>query len=162
MNEPLIRLSRPTDINTLVALDIKTYNYPLSIENWQALVNGSGRSREPRVVVMELARKPVGFAMWQHINDQIVKFLRLGILPHYRRKGLARILIDSCVQDARRQKANKIQISVPELHCIPDDPDNVVGFLNKVGFNPTGEVINNYGIMYGESVDAYVFERSVF
>lgn len=161
MNEPLIRLSRPTDINTLLALDIKSYNYPLSLDNWQVLVKGSGQKFEPRVVLVEVFRRPVGFAMWQQKDEDIVVFLRLGILPQYRKKGLGRLLVTKCVEDSRLREVKKVQISIPELHCIPEDPDNVVGFLNRVGFQPTGEIVENYSVMYGESVDAYVFERSL-
>jgi GNAT superfamily N-acetyltransferase len=168
MTKPMIRLSRPTDINTLVALDLKAYNYPLSMDDWKVLVHGSGKKKEPRVVLLELMGRPAGFCMWKDAEpkegeeERIVDLLRVGITPSYRKRGLGRLIVDRCAEECNRDRVDKIRILVPEVHCVPDDPDNIVGFLNKVDFNPTGEIIDNYKVMYGDSVDAFVFERKLF
>lgn len=168
MTKPMIRLSRPTDINTLVALDLKTYNYPLSMEDWKVLVHGSGKKKEPRVVLLELMGKPVGFCMWQDREPEegqkelVADLLRVGIVPGYRNRSLGRLMVDRCAEECNRNRLDKIRVLVPEVHCVPDDPDNIVGFLNKVDFFPTGEIVEDFKVMYGDLVDAFVFERKLF
>ena len=39
--EPEVRLTRPTDINTIRDLDIKCYDYPLEMDDWKELLNNS-------------------------------------------------------------------------------------------------------------------------
>ena len=169
MSESNIRLSRPTDISNLVTLDLKTYPYPLTMDQWQKLVKSSGQEDKPRVVVIEVGRKPVGFATWV-MKEDYCWIVRLGVLKtfgntpgtmNYRRKGLGTRLVDQCVMEAVRNGKKKLRILIPEHHCIPDDPDNVVGFLNSTDFQPTGEISNDFGVYYGEMKDAYVFERKV-
>ena len=168
MSAPLIRLSRPNDINTLVALDLKTYNYPLSMDDWKVLVHGSGKKKEPRVILLELMSRPAGFCMWKESepeegkDEQIVELLRVGILPEYRGRSLGRLLVDRCAEECNRNRMDKIRLLVPEVHCVPDDPDNIVGFLNKVDFFPTGEIVEDFKVMYGDMVDAFAFERKLF
>src|SRR5690606_38750201 len=63
---PNVRLTRPNDINYIRDLDMKCYHYPLSMDNWKALINGSGKMGQARVVVVEVDRTPVGFAVWNY------------------------------------------------------------------------------------------------
>ncbi len=184
MEEPTVRLSRPNDINTLGTLDLKSYAYPLTMDNWRSLVNGSGKKCEPRVVLLELFRKPVGFAMWIRDEENMSKvfLLRVGIVPMQRRRGLGTVLVNQCVRDCllenekleqkllsnqafakgeNQEPIREIHIAVPDIHCIPNDPDNVVGFLNNSDFRPNGDIISKAKIMYGNPVDAYIFVRSL-
>lgn len=178
MSDSNIRLSRPTDLGGLVALDSKCYPYPLTMDDWQALVKTSGQNHQPRVVILEVDRKPVGFATWI-MKEDLCHIVRLGIkktfnIPpgqpghnqwypqtNYRRHGLGSKLMGQCILEASREKKKKIRIYIPETHCIPDDPDNVVDFLNHNGLKPTGEIVKDFGIYYGDKIEAYVFERAV-
>lgn len=160
MKDSNIRLSRPTDIGNLVALDLKTYQYPLSMADWQKLVKTSGQDKEPRVVVIEVSKKAVGFATWE-MKEKVCQIVRIGVLQRYRLKGYGRKLVEQCVMEAVRSRKKKLRISIPEIRCVPDDDDNIVGFLNATGFKPTGEVVENFGVYYGDMVDAYIFEREV-
>ncbi len=56
MNEPIVRLTRPSDVNALSTLDLKTYHYPLELKKWKELAAQSGKPPEPKVVVVEVVR----------------------------------------------------------------------------------------------------------
>ena len=161
MSEPLIRLTRPTDINALCDLDLKTYHYPLPMARWKELVGMYGKPTEPRVVVVEIMRKPAGFAMWQVVDEDVTRIIRLGVLPRARFKGLGTTLINDCIAQCQTQKTDRLRIVIPDIHCHPGDPDDVSGFLSKTGFHPTGEVISEHARMYGDWRDGYVFERNI-
>jgi len=163
---PVIRLSRPTDINNLRDLDIKCYDYPLTMDQWQALVSASGKVEEARCVLVELqnpvgSNKPIGFGVWQkHEGDFLV--LRIGVHKEYRRKGIGQLIVDTIQNDASKKGIKLITITVPDLHCTPGDPDDVSKFLLATGFRPSGKIIHNFKRMYGQDRDGYVFEMKIY
>lgn len=162
MTEPVIRLTRPSDINKLQALDLKCYHYPMPLKMWQEYVNGSGKTGQARVVICEVFTTSAGFAMWNIAEDQeSAQLLRIGVLPKFRRNGLGRLLVKSCIHDASRAKCERINVIVPDLHCDPGHPDDVSVFLGRVGFITTGKVIHSWRTMYGGWVDGYEFERKI-
>ena len=161
MSEPIIRLTRPNDDNSLSELDLKSYHYPLPLERWKELSRLAGKPTEPKVVVVEVVRKPMAFAMWQEVDSDVTKILRLGVLPKARRHGIGRLLIKKIIVHSQAEKKDRLRIVLPDIHCLPGDPDDVSGFISKVGFNTTGEVITEHCYMYGEWRDGYVFERNI-
>lgn len=162
MSEPLIRLSRPTDINNLTTLDLKCYPYPLKLEEWQKLVNQSGQRDVPRIVMIEVMRQAVGFAMWNYDwEKKVTNLIRLAILKQYRMKGLAKILMRKCEMESCKSGMGSIRTIISDIHCCPGDPDDVSDFLMKIGFHTTGEIVRDFRKMYGNMVDGYVFERKV-
>ena len=162
MSEPTIRLTRPTDINNIVDLDLKCYVYPLCMADWQDLVGTSGQDGSPRVVMVEVLQKPVAFGMWQHDKDKgITTVIRLGALEPFRRAGVSKILLTNCIKGSRTLKIKRLQVVAPEIHCRPGDPDDISEFLLKSGFHPTGDILNEYKTMYGDLVDGFVFERKI-
>ena len=161
--EPVIRLTRPNDINTLKALDLKTHQYPMPLEEWQKRINGSGKKDEARIVVCEVSKIAVGFAMWSiDFEQKFSHLLRLGVLPDFRGRGIGRVLVHKCAQHSHENQCEKIKIVVPHVNCCPGDPDDVSTFLGKVEFHATGEIIHNWRVMYGDDIDGYIFERSLY
>ncbi len=161
IDEPIIRLTRPTDINALSSLDLKTYHYPFPLEKWKELVRQSGKPTEARVVVAEAYRRPIGFAMWQEEDDNLVRIIRIGVLPKHRRIGIGTLLIHKCVSHSMIDQKEHVVIVVPDIHCSPGDPDDVSAFLKSVKFTTTGKIVSEYCRMYGEWRDGYVFERNI-
>ena len=161
--EHLIRLTRPDDINTLTALDLKTHQYPMPLKEWQTKLSGSGKQDQARIVLCVVAGLPVGFAMWSIDNEHnISHLLRLGVLPDFRLHGLGRLLVHACAQHSYEMRCDKVKIVVPDLNCSPGDPDDVSAFLNKLEFTATGEIIPEWGEMYGEPIEGYAFERQLY
>lgn len=164
--EPVVRLTRPGDINSVTAIDLKCYHYPLPMKEWQALINGSGKQGQARIVVTEVYRASAGFAMWSVDEDRICNLHRVGVLPKFRRNGLGTVLVAACVRHCfETNKTGKedliktARVVVPDIHCSPGDPDDVSAFLSSCDFKPTGKIIPEFKTMYGQPVDGYVFER---
>ncbi|MCI0564661.1 MAG: GNAT family N-acetyltransferase [Nitrososphaera sp.] len=158
-HEPVVRLTRPGDINSVTRMDLKCYPYPMPMQEWQERIKGSGEKDQARIIVVELYREPAGFAMW-NINDEHVGFLcRLGVLPKYRRQKVGTLLMASCLKHCQENHCDKVKLVVPSIHCQPGDPDDVSAFLTACGFKTTKEILYNYCVMYGDQIDGYVFER---
>lgn len=160
--DPVLRLTRPTDIGVLTNLDTKAYHYPLALEAWQEAVKGSGKKGEARIVVAELGKKAVAYGMWSiDTKKNEVVLDRLGVLPEYRLSGLGKLFILACMEFANKEMCDTIKITVPDLHCQPEDPDDVSVFLNRMGFKTTGKCIDDWKIMYGEMREGYEFTKPV-
>jgi L-amino acid N-acyltransferase YncA len=164
---PNVRLSRPDDINIIRALDAKCYDYPLEMKEWEKLINQSGKNNKARCVVVEAARKPLGFAVWSTFlstggHSRNVQFLyKLGVKKDKRRNGLGTLMLDTCISEAVKAQAEVVRTIVPEIHCDPGDPDDVSIFLKKSEFVATGEIVENYVQMFGQLVDGFVFEKDI-
>jgi hypothetical protein len=161
IQEPVIRLTRPTDANVLSSLDLKCYPYPLTLDKWKDLANNSGKKAAPKVVVCEVLRKPCGFAVWNSEDFEVARIIRLGVVPASRKKGLGTLLLNKVKHYSQIKQIDKLQVIVPDIHCQPGDPDDVSGFLSKSLFHTTGEVIHDFRYMYGDWRDGYVFERNI-
>lgn len=175
--EPIVRLSRPDDLNTLKDLDLKCFDYPLEMAEWQELINGSGQDEKARVSVVLVQRKAVGFAVWKLVEEKkpaeagedpdhkfVIDIVRLGVREPWRRNKLGTLLLADIEDDAKRRQADVLRITVPEIHCQPEgrrDKDDVTGFLNATHFKPTGKVVTDFCKMYGDLIDGYVWERTV-
>lgn len=160
--ESIVRLSRPNDISQLRDLDLKCFQYPFSMAQWQHFIQGSGKKNEPKVILVEVVKSAVGYAMWEIDTEaNVLSLLRIGVLPPFRRKKLGSTLFMAVIKDAQRNQLDKIRCVVPDIHCVPNDPDNVSGFLLANGLSATGEIVYDAFQMYGSNFDGYVFERGV-
>ena len=163
-SQPVIRLSRPNDINPLRDLDIKCYDYPLNMEQWQMLVQASGQDGQARVVIVEYesgySSHAIGYAVWQKFEGDFL-LLRLGVVKPHRRRGIGHLLFDTVVKDARKRGIAKIRVTVPACHTLPQDPDNVSDFLKAMGFRANGVILTDWKVMFGRQEDGYEFEYQV-
>lgn len=161
--KPQVRLTRPQDVNTLTHLDLKCYQYPVGLQGWQEFMKGVDSTN--RIVLLEVGKEAVGFAAYELVEqvggESYVNITRLGVQPRDRRKGYGTILLNNIENSARRMKADGLCILVPELHCTPGDPDDVLGFLTNAGFKASGAIEYNCKRMYGEWVDGYYFIRRI-
>ena len=159
--QPVVRLSRPTDINNLRDLDVKCYDYPINMEQWKTLVESSGKAGEARCVLVEYqsaigSNKPIGFGVWQY-HDGDFLILRIGTVKQYRRRGIGHLIMDAIVKDASKKGIKTIKITVPDIHCQPGDPDDVSAYLVKMGFKTTGLIYSDWKFMFGQYRDGYEF-----
>lgn len=161
IQEPVIRLTRPADANVLSTLDLKCYPYPLTLDKWKDLANNAGKKAVPKVVVCEVLRKPCGFAVWNNVDEDVARIIRLGVVPGFRKNNIGTLLLNKVKHHCQIAKIDKLRVIVPDIHCLPGDPDDVSGFLSKSMFHTTGEVIHDFRFMYGDWRDGYVFERDI-
>ena len=152
-------MTRPTDINKLQALDLKSYHYPLALEEWQKHVVGSGKKDQSRIVIAEVQGLAVAYAMWMlEVDTDRVILQRLGVHHEYRRFGLGRLMMGACEKFRYDNFCVEIVTTVPDVHCCPGDGDDVSVFLNKMGFEASGEIAKKWYHMYGETRDGYIFK----
>jgi len=143
------------DLTALKDLDLKTYHYPLSDEAWKrALVDS------PCVVyTLRISRTHIGY-MVAEPKELKLSVHRLGIVPKYRGMGGGKRLLKRVDELAHDTSYTHLQAVIPDIHCIPNDPDNVSLWLKFQGFKAT-KVLSNYFYMYGDYRDGYLFERKV-
>jgi predicted GNAT family acetyltransferase len=166
-DEPIVRMTRPGDLNDIQNLDVKCYHYPLLMDDWKVLINGKDedddgpKSEKAKVEVVEVHRKKVGYSVLRRFDDTVMMIERLGVRETFRRHGLGRMLVDEANLAARHMKVDVMRIVIPEIQCKPGDPDDVSAFLNATSFHPTGKIVPAFAFMYGDDVDGYVWERKV-
>lgn len=160
-NPPLLRLSRPSDLADLKALDIKCYHYPITNDGWQDLLKKSGKVDASSVIIAEYSRQRIGFAVWWNLDEDSIEIMRLGVHPYYRRKGVGSLLLAKILSDTRHLGASTIQLTAPSVHCCPGDKDDISEFLISSGFKATGEIIEDFKVMYGDLVDGYIFKMRI-
>lgn len=157
--EPVVRLTRPSDINNVTMMDLKCYDYPMPMKDWQERIQGSGEVGQARIVVVEVKYVPAGFAMWSIDENQVGLLHRLGVLPQFRRRHIGTVLMAAFLRHCAENHCDKVRAVIPSINCKPGDPDDVSAFLKFTGWKASGEVLSNYRVMYGDLVDGYVFER---
>lgn len=165
-DEPTIRLSRPDDMNRLVSMDLKCYQYPHLMDWWKAFLDPKDKERSSNATVMEVNGSLCGYCAWDINKSEdpeviTLEIRRLGIVPTHRRRGYSRKLLYRANSAAKAAKATCMTVFVPELLCNPGDPDDLSEFLNKSGFLPTGVLQRNYLRMYGTMYDGIEWVRVV-
>lgn len=167
MSEPIVRMSRPDDINDILDLDVKCCYYPLSLEEWRVLIQGkdadaTASQEKAKVSIVTIYRERVALAVTRPVDDDVVLIERFGVIEKYRGHGVGRLLMEEVLNNARHYRADVLRIVVPSIYCQPEasrDKDDMGAFLNAMKFKPTGKVVPNYTVMYGETVEGYAWER---
>lgn len=150
------------DINLIHNMDFKTYHYAFDATEYKTLVN-RGTALSTFAVLHD---KKVGFAIWERgTNRNPAYIIRLGVLLAYRKKGIARKMLGWICEDLRKNKNlkenNSLRIVLPQVICLgPNDPDDVSGFMGKVGFRCV-EIMKDVFFHYGRHEDGLVFERKL-
>jgi len=156
INDTIIRISRPDDVNKLRDLDMKCYPYPQDMDFWRAV----SQDENTTIIILEVVHQAAGFAVWSYGGKEAT-IHKLGVHPKYRRKGLGRLLVAACYRHVKDRGCDTISLVIPHIHCCPGDEDDVSVFLNKTGFTATGKVLTDFRIMYGSKVDGYIFARKI-
>lgn len=150
------------DINVIHNLDFKSYHYPIDPSEYKQLVS-RGTALSSIAVVGD---KKVGFAIWERgARENAAYIIRLGVLPSYRRKGIGRKILGWVCADIRENKDiklnSKLRVVLPQVICLgPEDPDDVSGFMKKVGFKWI-DTMEDLFYHYGRNEDGLVFERQL-
>lgn len=163
-NEPIIRLSRPNDLNRVTTLDLKCYPYPKNLKYWKEFFEGIGKTS--KILVLERLNKAIGFTAWDMHSDkstgeEFATISRFGVMPEHRRKGFGTLMLEATQRHAELMGADYLHVIVPEIHCCPGDPDDVSEFLNVNAFNTTGAIDYGFDTMYGDKVDGFHWVRKV-
>jgi len=151
---PLLRPASGNDINFLIDIDLKSYDYPWSVDKWRLLALNPACTVTLATVNME----PVGFVAWgKIIADKEVEILRLAVKPTYRNNGIGSLLLGSVEINANENGIQKITLIVPEIYCFPNCKGDVSRWLLARGYQATKPIFKDYFNMYGSKVDGFKF-----
>jgi len=146
------------DINVIHTLDFKTYQYAFDIKEWGKLVQ-RGTVFSTLAMVKD---KKVGFGVWERgAKGKPAYIHRLGILPAFRNKGIARTVLNWIDADLKEARKDKVRMVLSQATCLgPKDPDDVSGFMKTMGFVWIEEIDDAFN-QYGKSYPGFVFERKL-
>lgn len=141
------------DINLVIDLDLKSYQYPLTHKQL-AKISSTG---EYYVSLAMQKRKAVGFFIWKAQRTS-AKLLRLGVTPLARKQGVGTLLLYTFELDALLLGYTTCTTTIPEINCFPGHPDDVSMWLKHRGYLATS-IKHGYTKMYGEKVDGIKFTK---
>ncbi|KPK52836.1 MAG: hypothetical protein AMS22_08425 [Thiotrichales bacterium SG8_50] len=151
-----MRHGNSRDITYLKDIDLKSYHYPWSLDEW--MVVGSDETYHWCVAVLKA--EPIGYAVWQD-HPRAVELHRLAVKPSERNRGAGTSLMQYICDYARRNYYPRVEVTVPEINCLPGDPDDVSAWLLKQGFKAELPILREHVRRYGRLVDCFVFARSM-
>ncbi len=141
------------DVNFLIDVDIKSYQYPLTHKQMVKISQGKNYA----ISLATEGDLVIGYLIWQH--SKVAKLLRLGVKPAYRRLGTGTLLLTLFELDAIQQGFLVCETTVPEINCFPGHPDDVSLWLRHRGYKAV-ETKHNYTCMYGEKIDGIRFQKT--
>lgn len=154
------------NINIIHSMDFKSYVHsfdtPVGDDNklltWSKLV-----TRGTAISTLALVdKKHAGFAVWERgPKGKPGYIIRLGVLPVYRRRGVARTILSWVADDLRAAKKKIMRVVLSQTTCLGvDDPDDVSGFMKKVRFKWI-ETVPEAFFQYNKYEDGLMFERKL-
>lgn len=153
------------DINVIHSLDFKSYILPFDTENQQGKIVQWTKLAKRGTALSNIAsvdNRRVGFSVWERgAKGKPAYILRFGVIPAYRRRGIARQIMGWVCDDLRAAKKKTVRTVLSQGTCLgANDPDDVSGFMTKIGF-VWKDTIPKAFEEYGELVDGLVFERKL-
>lgn len=147
-----IRPFTPADLVHLQDCDVKCFDYGWNAEEWAFAAENYA------IRIASYYGTPVGFAVMVVVTDpkRVGHLFKLGVKPNFRRRKVGRLLIASTIAFAKASDVDEIESIVPEGLCRPGEPQDITGWLAKVGFRGTG-VVPNYIHNMGVIEDGYKF-----
>lgn len=147
-----IRDAKPDDLVHLQDCDVKCFDYGWSTEEWEFAAENYA------VRVAHYYGTPIGFAVFVVLNERqrIVHLFKLGVKPNFRRRKVGRLLVAEAMGFAEVRGIGEIESIIPESLCRPGEPQDITGWLAKIGFRGTG-LVPNYIQNMGINEDGYKF-----
>jgi GNAT superfamily N-acetyltransferase len=146
------------NMNIIHALDFKTNHFALDADIYKKLLKeGTAVS-----TIASIEDKHVGFAVWgRGPKGKPAYFIRFGVLPEFRRRGIGRKLMQWVVADLQEARKKSVVSVLSQAVCMgKNDPDDVSGFMEKVGFTWV-EAIPEAFHEYNQHFDGFKFERKL-
>lgn len=112
------------------------------------------------VFLVHVSGVPVGLAACEQSNQGIL-IEKLCVKPAYRHLGVAsHLLLAVHLQSLNYENKVPIHIIVPELWLYPG-PDNISGWIKRIGFKATKPILSDYFHINEESIDGIkcIFEE---
>ncbi len=156
-----MNIATPLDKQNLALLqsmDYRTYAYAYDPGDYQQMAK-KGTMLSCLAMVDS---KPVGFSIWERgPRGKPAYIVRFGVLPNMRRKKIGTQMLSWVMVDLKNHGKRTVKTALSHVTCLgPGDPDDVSGFMIRVGFKWTS-TIEKVFFEYGCWEDGIVFERSL-
>lgn len=154
--KPTIRFAQVTDINSLLDIDLKSYDYPWTINKWRDVSN----DEDYILLIASLKVQPVSMCVWRRkAGGERAEIIKLATKPYYQRQGFATLLLNKVENDMRSAAIREAVITVPEIKCVPGHPDDVSAWLLSHKYKPVKPILKDEYCMYGSVCDGFQFAR---
>lgn len=151
---PSMRPANVGDINYLMDVDLKSYDYPWTLDEWRKYLEDLTCT----TLLASYKVEPVSVCVWQNkpgIDE--AEILKLATKPAYRNQGAGLFLVNAVIMAAADYKLSNISIIVPEIKCFPGHPDDVSQWLLNRGFHAIVPILKRHFRMYGARCDGFKF-----
>lgn len=147
-----IRAAVPDDQVPLIDCDIKCFDLAWSSDAWRFIGDNYA------IRVATVSGTPVAFSAYHYVEDEREVFLpKIGVKPHFRRRGIGKALLAECASFGRQLGAKRLASCVPESIVLrPREPQDIVGWLIKTGWKAEKLFRKAYTVM-GEKEDGVRF-----
>jgi ribosomal-protein-alanine N-acetyltransferase len=136
------------DLDAMFRLDEACFEEPFRFT--RSAMRRFAESCKARVIIAESAGELVGFAIL-HVEGRVGYIVTLDVAEEFRRRGLARQLME-----AMEQEAEGAACAVVGLHVFVGN-DAAIRFYEHMGYARVGDVPG----FYGEGLDAWVYRKKL-
>lgn len=151
---PAIRPAQVRDVHSLVDIDLKSYDYPWTIDKWRKLAADSTCD----ILLASLKAEPIGVCVWQKKPAKKEgELLRLAVKPAYRNLGVGSLLLCTVELEAKDNDLESMVIIVPEIKCFSGHPDDVSQWLLDHKYRAVTPILKDHFSMYGSRCDGFKF-----
>lgn len=156
------RPAQEKDLLHLRDLDLKCYEESPATNQWWDEVS---QSEYTGCIVCCKSHVPIGMVVWERQAFKLPEFEgkvttlhihKLCIRKEFRGNKLGQSLLAHVHEEARKKGTPYMSTAIPEYLCIPDEPDDVSEWLNKLGFKAV-LVLPAKVRLYGREYDQYLF-----
>ena len=153
-----IRYGCDRDANYVKNIDLKSYPYPWTKDEWRQALGEDGC----KWCVFLLEAQPIGFGVWkEHDETSDIEILRLCIKPTERRAGYGTRLLAWIEEESKKIGFGGAYMVIPEINCFPGHPDDVSEWLRLQGYAAETPILKDYRRMYGSLVDGFRFAKVI-
>ncbi len=154
--KPTIRRAQVRDVNSLLDIDLKGYDYPWTIAKWREISN----DEDYTLLIATLKVQPVSMCVWRgRPSEGGAEIIKLATKPYYRGQGFATLLLNRVESDMRSAAIKEAVFTVPEIKCFPGHPDDVSAWLMARKYRPVKPILKDKYCMYGSMCDGFQFAR---
>jgi ribosomal-protein-alanine N-acetyltransferase len=126
--EIVLREGAVADACALAELDIRCFAIPWSEQAFAADLNDCGKTC---YYVLEKEGKLIGYGGWWRVVDE-AEIMNIAVDPHYRRRGLAMVLLAALVRQAQKEGLTAMTLEVREGN------HPAIALYSRFGFEKAG------------------------
>lgn len=160
------RVAANTDLTDLQNLDLKCYEQEPASQEWWTNIAENPQSG---CIVACKNQVPIGMVVWERQAFKLPGFKakvttlhvhKICVRKEFRNEGIGKHLLAHAHEESRKKGCPYMTMCVPEYKCEPGQPDDISGWLNKLGFKAT-IILPAKVYLYGKKYDQFLFVYDV-